>query len=187
MATDTSNIHAAVLDSEVNQIRIACQTISREYKPTITYIVCGKRHHISLFPKKDQDGDRTGNVKAGVSCFGLRKRSQSRLTCFASQTTIDTDITSPFQFDWYTQVRQDVLRLAHLSLIRFRSPTPACSARVVPLTTRSSSTTPSSRLMLSRLSSTTSATRTRGALVRSLTPRPPTTRTASGERKNRGL
>lgn len=33
----------------------------------LTYIVCGKRHHLSIFPKDSKDADpKNGNVKAGV-------------------------------------------------------------------------------------------------------------------------
>lgn len=70
-----------VLNLEVNLIRVALQKLDKAYKPKITYIVCAKRHHMSFFPETAADGDgRTGNAKAG--------------------TTVDTAITSPFQFDW---------------------------------------------------------------------------------------
>lgn len=37
---------------------------------TITFIVCGKRHKMSFFPKEERDADRkNGNVKAGVRSF----------------------------------------------------------------------------------------------------------------------
>lgn len=45
-------------------------TILARPSSSITYIVCGKRHHISMFPVSPNDGDKTGNVKAGVSCLG---------------------------------------------------------------------------------------------------------------------
>ncbi|GAA5890678.1 hypothetical protein JCM6882_000622 [Rhodosporidiobolus microsporus] len=73
---------AHVLDHEVNAIRVACQKISPDFRPAITYLVCGKRHHISLFPAEAAASDRTGNVKAG--------------------TTVDKAIVNPFTFDWYT-------------------------------------------------------------------------------------
>ena len=47
---------------------------------------------MSFFPKNDEDADRKNfNVKSG--------------------TTIDTDITSPLQFDWYTQVSSSPPRI----------------------------------------------------------------------------
>ncbi|GAA5844204.1 hypothetical protein JCM11251_006715 [Rhodosporidiobolus azoricus] len=75
-----------VLNHEVNAIRLACQKIDANFRPSITYLICGKRHHISLFPSPS-DGEaasdrKTGNVKAG--------------------TTVDTEIVNPFTFDWYT-------------------------------------------------------------------------------------
>lgn len=88
------------LQSELNAIRLACQRIDPNYKPAITYIVTGKRHHISIFPKMQADGDRTGNVKAG--------------------TVVDTDITHPFYFDFYMQSHASLLgtsRSAHYTVL----------------------------------------------------------------------
>ncbi|KAL8293674.1 hypothetical protein RQP46_000375 [Phenoliferia psychrophenolica] len=89
-----------VLAHEVNAIRRACQNIKADFKPLITYIVCGKRHHISFFPDQPKDADRNGNVKAGTTC--------------------DTGITSPFQFDWYCQSHASLLgtgRSAHYTVL----------------------------------------------------------------------
>ncbi|GAA6043764.1 hypothetical protein JCM8097_006662 [Rhodosporidiobolus ruineniae] len=80
----------AALSHEVNAIRLACQKIEPSFKPSITYIVCGKRHHISIFPVgPDAKEQKTDNVKAG--------------------TVIDTVITSPFHFDWYLQSHGSLL------------------------------------------------------------------------------
>ncbi|KAM0753368.1 Piwi-domain-containing protein [Meredithblackwellia eburnea MCA 4105] len=91
----------AVLQHEANAIRLACQRIDPKYKPAITYIVCGKRHHMSFFPVNPRDGDpKNGNVKAG--------------------TTVDRDITSPFQFDFYIQSHASLLgtgRSAHYTVL----------------------------------------------------------------------
>ncbi|GJN91402.1 hypothetical protein Rhopal_004423-T1 [Rhodotorula paludigena] len=93
--------YARVLTGEVNAVRLACQRIDVNFKPKITFIVCGKKHHISIFPDRPQDSDgKTGNVPAG--------------------TTIDTVITSPFQFDWYTQAHTSLLgtsRSAHFTVL----------------------------------------------------------------------
>ncbi|GAA5918294.1 hypothetical protein JCM6882_006321 [Rhodosporidiobolus microsporus] len=79
-----------VLDFEVKAIRIACQRIEPDFKPSITFIVCGKRHHITLFPAEPSMSDnKTGNVKAG--------------------TIVDTGIVSPFHFDWYSQSHGSIL------------------------------------------------------------------------------
>ncbi|KAM0790571.1 hypothetical protein ACM66B_004439 [Microbotryomycetes sp. NB124-2] len=90
-----------VLASEAPAIRAACKQLDPEYNPDLTFIIVGKRHHISLFPKNPADADRkNGNVKAG--------------------TIVDTDITSPFQFDWYTQSHASLLgtgRSAHYTVL----------------------------------------------------------------------
>ncbi|GAA5861267.1 hypothetical protein JCM1840_003135 [Sporobolomyces johnsonii] len=89
-----------VLAHEVTAIRKACRKISADFQPAITFIVCGKRHHISIFPKNVNDGDRTGNVKAG--------------------TIIDTSIANPFTFDWYCQSHASLLgtsRSAHYTVL----------------------------------------------------------------------
>ncbi|KAK4057062.1 hypothetical protein OIO90_001962 [Microbotryomycetes sp. JL221] len=90
-----------VLANEVSAIRIACKKLAADYNPQLTFIVVGKRHHISMFPKNPNDADRkNGNVKAG--------------------TIVDTDITSPFQFDWYTQSHASLLgtgRSAHYTVL----------------------------------------------------------------------
>ena len=56
---------------------------------------------MSFFPKNDQDADRkNSNCKSG--------------------TTIDTDVTSAFQFDWYTQSHASLLgtgRSAHYTVL----------------------------------------------------------------------
>ncbi|SCV71313.1 BQ2448_2901 [Microbotryum intermedium] len=91
---------AQVLSSEVAQIRSACQKIDPTYRPTISFVVCGKRHHLSLFPLNSMDGDKTGNVKAG--------------------TCIDTDVTSPFEHDFYIQSHASLLgtnRSAHYNVL----------------------------------------------------------------------
>lgn len=89
------------LACEVAMMRRAFSKLGEACKPKITFIVCGKRHHVSIFPFSSQDGDsRTGNVKAG--------------------TTIDTDITSSFQFDWYCQSHASLLgtsRSAHSTVL----------------------------------------------------------------------
>ncbi|ORY48823.1 Piwi domain-domain-containing protein [Leucosporidium creatinivorum] len=90
-----------VLATEVAAIRAACKKLGGGYSPDLTYIVCGKRHHMSFFPKNDMDADRRNhNCKAG--------------------TTIDTDITSTYSFDWYTQSHASLLgtgRSAHYTVL----------------------------------------------------------------------
>ncbi|GAA5827352.1 hypothetical protein JCM3770_003070 [Rhodotorula araucariae] len=93
--------YAQVLAHEVNAIRLACQRISPTFKPALTFIVCGKRHHVSIFPATPADSDgKTDNVPAG--------------------TIIDHTVTNPFLFDWYTQSHGSLLgtsRSSHLTVL----------------------------------------------------------------------
>jgi eukaryotic translation initiation factor 2C len=53
------------------------------FKPTITLIIVGKRHHVRFFPKSENEGDRSGNCPAG--------------------TVVDSDVVNPVEFDFYLQ------------------------------------------------------------------------------------
>lgn len=56
-----------VIATEVAAIRLACEHFGPDYKPALTFITCGKRHKISLFPKERVNADaKTGNVRSGV-------------------------------------------------------------------------------------------------------------------------
>lgn len=72
-----------VLQSEVSQIRAACASLDKNYKPTLTFVVVQKRHHARFFPMDQRDSDRSGNCLPG--------------------TVVDTDIVHPFEFDFYLQ------------------------------------------------------------------------------------
>ncbi|RIA95038.1 Piwi domain-containing protein [Glomus cerebriforme] len=72
-----------VLESEINAVRAACQALDVTYKPHITFVVVQKRHHTRFFPIDNRDADRTGNCLPG--------------------TVVETDITHPFEFDFYLQ------------------------------------------------------------------------------------
>eukprot|EP00475_Leptophrys_vorax_P035432 TRINITY_DN583_c0_g1_i1.p1 TRINITY_DN583_c0_g1~~TRINITY_DN583_c0_g1_i1.p1 ORF type:complete len:846 (-),score=236.40 TRINITY_DN583_c0_g1_i1:77-2614(-) len=69
-----------VLSAEVKALRAACESLEVGYKPTITFIVVQKRHHVRLFPEA-KDADRSGNVPAG--------------------TVVDRAITHPSQFAFF--------------------------------------------------------------------------------------
>ncbi|KAG0012884.1 Eukaryotic translation initiation factor 2C, partial [Entomortierella chlamydospora] len=74
---------AEVLRSEVESVRDACKSLDINYKPTITFVVVQKRHHARFFPMRREEGDRVGNCVPG--------------------TVVDTNITHPFEFDFYLQ------------------------------------------------------------------------------------
>lgn len=65
------------------------------YAPKTSFIICGKRHHYKFFPIAPQDGDRSGNVRAG--------------------TVIDSDITHPYYNDFYL--------MSHAGLLGTSKPT----------------------------------------------------------------
>lgn len=58
--------YAEVCRREIRALKKACSSIDPSYNPRITYIVCGKRHHIRFFPATADGGDRSGNVRAGT-------------------------------------------------------------------------------------------------------------------------
>ncbi|CAB5379107.1 unnamed protein product [Rhizophagus irregularis] len=70
-----------VLGSELTAIKDACHSLEANYKPTITFVLVKKRRHTRFFPIDRQNYDRTGNCPPG--------------------TVIETDITHPFEFDFY--------------------------------------------------------------------------------------
>uniref|UniRef100_A0A671QSQ2 Protein argonaute-3-like n=1 Tax=Sinocyclocheilus anshuiensis TaxID=1608454 RepID=A0A671QSQ2_9TELE len=71
-----------VLYYELLAIREACISLEKDYQPGITYIVVQKRHHTRLFCADPTERvGRSGNIPAG--------------------TTVDTDITHPYEFDFY--------------------------------------------------------------------------------------
>ncbi|GAA5986024.1 hypothetical protein JCM10908_006374 [Rhodotorula pacifica] len=94
-----------VLAGEVKAIRMAAaqagQATGQAYDPKLTFICCGKRHHISMFPSNPRDADgKTGNAKSG--------------------TVVDNGIVSPFHFDWYCMSHKALLgtgRSAHHTVL----------------------------------------------------------------------
>ncbi|KAI6005356.1 Piwi domain-containing protein [Pisolithus marmoratus] len=63
--------------------RIGLDAKGKPYRPTLTIIICGKRHHVKLFPDRPEYADRNGNTRPG--------------------TVVDKGITSIFDFDFYLQ------------------------------------------------------------------------------------
>ncbi|GBB99127.1 hypothetical protein RclHR1_03420010 [Rhizophagus clarus] len=78
-----------VLQDEMNAIKGACQALDATYKPTVTYVVVQKRHHTRFFPMEKGNSDRSGNCLPG--------------------TVVDSDITHPFEFDFYLQSHAGLL------------------------------------------------------------------------------
>lgn len=72
-----------VMTTEVAAIHKACETLDKDYKPTLTFIIVQKRHRARFFPIGQRDADRNGNCLPG--------------------TIIDTDVVHPFEFDFYLQ------------------------------------------------------------------------------------
>ncbi|CAG8602663.1 8771_t:CDS:2 [Paraglomus occultum] len=76
-----SQFKPLALDKELHYIKAACAKVAQDYKPTITYIVVGKRHHTRFYPTDPMDADRNGNVKPGL--------------------IVEREITHPYLFDFY--------------------------------------------------------------------------------------
>ncbi|KIK27482.1 hypothetical protein PISMIDRAFT_674841 [Pisolithus microcarpus 441] len=75
-----------VLEEELPAILDAFRRIGsggKSYHPSLTIIICGKRHHVKLFPDSSEHADRNGNTRPG--------------------TVVDKGITSIFDFDFYLQ------------------------------------------------------------------------------------
>ncbi|KAJ3325528.1 hypothetical protein HDU76_013146 [Blyttiomyces sp. JEL0837] len=72
---------ASVKQSEVEAIYSACEAIDFNYRPSLTFVVLQKRHHVRFFPLTPQDETRSKNVKPG--------------------TVIDTQIVHPSYFDFF--------------------------------------------------------------------------------------
>ncbi|KAI0254712.1 argonaute-like protein [Lactifluus subvellereus] len=89
---------ATVIDEELPLIRNACKKLG--FKPAITLIIVGKRHHVRFFPQAANEGDRSGNCPAG--------------------TVIDSDVVNPVEFDFYLQSHGGLLgtsRPAHYNVL----------------------------------------------------------------------
>ncbi|KAJ7197185.1 argonaute-like protein [Mycena pura] len=79
---------AAVREVEITAINGAINELwaernLNEVKPKLTFIVVGKRHHVSFFPLNPQQGDRSGNCRAGL--------------------VVDRDLANPQYKDFYLQ------------------------------------------------------------------------------------
>ncbi|WVQ76034.1 hypothetical protein IAR50_005670 [Cryptococcus sp. DSM 104548] len=74
--------YSQCLDHELKAIKTAAAKFPN-YKPKVTFVICGKRHAMRFFATSDADKDRTGNLPPG--------------------TVVDRGVTSPVLFDFYLQ------------------------------------------------------------------------------------
>eukprot|EP00190_Bangiopsis_sp_CCMP1999_P001622 CAMPEP_0198727390 /NCGR_PEP_ID=MMETSP1475-20131203/4137_1 /TAXON_ID= ORGANISM="Unidentified sp., Strain CCMP1999" /NCGR_SAMPLE_ID=MMETSP1475 /ASSEMBLY_ACC=CAM_ASM_001111 /LENGTH=854 /DNA_ID=CAMNT_0044489425 /DNA_START=87 /DNA_END=2651 /DNA_ORIENTATION=+ len=70
-----------VLDWELWELRKACMSMSKDYRPPMTLMTVQKRHNTRLFPQDNRQADRTGNVRPG--------------------TIVDTSIVHPKYYDFF--------------------------------------------------------------------------------------
>ena len=60
-----------VIDEELPQIlesfeKFNTKARSTPYKPKLTIIICGKRHHARFYPTDERNADRNGNTRPGT-------------------------------------------------------------------------------------------------------------------------
>ncbi|KAH0580660.1 Protein argonaute 1B [Termitomyces sp. J132] len=70
------------------------------YRPQLSIIICGKRHHARFFPTNSQFADRNGNTRPG--------------------TVVDKGITAVFDFDFYLQAHaglQGTVKATHYTVV----------------------------------------------------------------------
>ncbi|TFY68777.1 hypothetical protein EVG20_g3426 [Dentipellis fragilis] len=92
-----------VLNDELPQIFAAFKSIdpkNPKYRPTLSIVICGKRHHARSFATNEQNTDKSTNTKPG--------------------TVVDRGITAVFDFDFYLQAHmglQGTVRSTHYVVI----------------------------------------------------------------------
>ncbi|KIY67428.1 argonaute-like protein [Cylindrobasidium torrendii FP15055 ss-10] len=73
-----------VVDEEMPAIQAAFRVFNQgNYRPKLSIIVCGKRHHTRFFPADEQGSDQKGNSKPGM--------------------VVDRGVTSVYQYDFFLQ------------------------------------------------------------------------------------
>lgn len=90
-----------VLEEELPKILEAFKRVpQKSYRPSLTIIICGKRHHAKFWPTDSQFADRNGNTRPG--------------------TVVDRGITSVFDFDFYLQAHaglQGHVKATHYTVV----------------------------------------------------------------------
>jgi len=74
------------VNEELPAIRFACQkfdTPQKAYRPALTIVICGKRHHTRFYPPVAADADQNGNPRSG--------------------SVVDRGVTSVYNFDFFLQ------------------------------------------------------------------------------------
>lgn len=94
-----------VVSEELPQVQKAFKKLShvagrKEYRPKLSIIICGKRHHAKFWPENSQHADRNGNTRPG--------------------TVVDAGITGVFEYDFYLQAHaglQGHVKATHYTVI----------------------------------------------------------------------
>ncbi|KAF9530114.1 argonaute-like protein [Crepidotus variabilis] len=93
-----------VLEEELPQITKAFKKMNtptrKDYKPKLSIIICGKRHHAKFFPTNSQHADKNGNTRPG--------------------TVVDKGVTGVFDFDFYLQAHaglQGHVKATHYTVV----------------------------------------------------------------------
>jgi hypothetical protein len=93
-----------VLHEELPLVIDACRKIngkkSPEYRPSISVVICGKRHHARFYPTDSALADKNGNTRPG--------------------TIVDKGVTVAAEFDFYLQAHaglQGTVKSTHYSTI----------------------------------------------------------------------
>ncbi|KAF3310853.1 hypothetical protein TWF173_009210 [Orbilia oligospora] len=90
-----------VLSQELPKILDACAEFEPQYRPSITLVVVGKRHHTRFYPTEDNSADDRKNCLPG--------------------TVVDRGVTDVYNFDFFLQAHkalQGTARPAHYFVLR---------------------------------------------------------------------
>ncbi|KAF8804178.1 argonaute-like protein [Phlegmacium glaucopus] len=95
----------SVIGEELPQILDAFKKLNtkdrkKAYRPQLSIIICGKRHHAKFFATNSQFADRNGNTRPG--------------------TVVDKGITGVFDFDFYLQAHaglQGTVKATHYTVV----------------------------------------------------------------------
>lgn len=88
-SSDTTSIQgqfSIVIEDEISKIRASFRkfdTPQGPYRPKLTVVVCGKRHHTRFYPTEPNSADHNGNPKPG--------------------TIVDRGVTAIYEYDFFLQ------------------------------------------------------------------------------------